>query len=213
MVNYGRELRMRADIRKKGKVEKAMEFVERMKKVQEEVGVALKKSQKDMKRQVDKGRKESEDWKKEDRVLLSTKDLVFKEQLARKLVNQYVGLYTIEEVVSTNAVKLQLLISMRIHLVVNVSQIIQYKEQVEGQKKEEVKPIKVEGVEECEVEKILNKRKIRGVDRYLVKWKGFITESDMWKKKKDLENMKKLIDEFEERLRMEVRRVEEVNQK
>jgi len=37
MVNYGRELRMEADIRKKGKVEKAMEFVERIKKVQEEM--------------------------------------------------------------------------------------------------------------------------------------------------------------------------------
>ena len=33
MVNYRRELRMGADIRKKGKVEKAMEFAERMKKV------------------------------------------------------------------------------------------------------------------------------------------------------------------------------------
>ena len=33
MVNYDRELRMRVDIRKKGKVEKAMEFVERMKKM------------------------------------------------------------------------------------------------------------------------------------------------------------------------------------
>jgi len=33
MVNYGRELRIGVDIRKKGKVEKAMEFVERMKKV------------------------------------------------------------------------------------------------------------------------------------------------------------------------------------
>jgi len=36
---------------------------------------------------VDKGRRESEDWKKRDRVLLSTKDLVFKERLARKLVD------------------------------------------------------------------------------------------------------------------------------
>jgi len=36
MANYGRELRMGGDIRKKEKVEKAMEFVERMKKVQEE---------------------------------------------------------------------------------------------------------------------------------------------------------------------------------
>jgi len=43
MANYGRELRMGGDIRKKGKVEKATEFVERMKKVYKETGVALKK--------------------------------------------------------------------------------------------------------------------------------------------------------------------------
>ena len=74
-----------------------------------------------MKRQADKGRKETKDWKKEDRVLLSTKDLVFKERPVRKLVDRYVGPYTIEEVVSTNTVKLWLPISMRIHLVVNIS--------------------------------------------------------------------------------------------
>jgi len=37
---------------------------------------------------------------------------------------------------------------MRIHLVVNVSQIVRYKEQVKGQKREEGKPVEVEGVEE-----------------------------------------------------------------
>ena len=121
MANYGRELRMGGDIRKRGKVEKVTEFVERMKKVHEEAGVALKKAQKDMKRQVDRGRKKTKDWKKRDKVLLSTKDLVFKERPARKLVNQYVGPYKIEEVVSTNTVKLQLPTSMKIHLVVNVS--------------------------------------------------------------------------------------------
>ena len=47
-----------------------------------------------------------EDWKKEDRVMLSTKDLVFKEKSARKLVDRYIGPYVIEEVVSTNTVKL-----------------------------------------------------------------------------------------------------------
>jgi len=50
MANYRRELRMGGDIRKKGKVEKATKFVKRMKKVQEEVGAALKKAQEDMKR-------------------------------------------------------------------------------------------------------------------------------------------------------------------
>jgi len=50
MENYGRELRMEGNIRKRGKVEKVIEFVERMKKVHEEAGAALKKAQEDMKR-------------------------------------------------------------------------------------------------------------------------------------------------------------------
>jgi len=87
IANYSRELRMRGDIRKKEKVEKAMEFVERMKKIYKETRIALKKTQEDMKRQADSRRKENENWKKEDRVLLSTKDLVFKKRLTRKLVN------------------------------------------------------------------------------------------------------------------------------
>ena len=84
------------------------------------------------------------------------------------MTERYIGPYMVEEVVSTNAVKLQLPSSMRIYPVVNVSRIVWYKEQVKGQKKEEEKPIEVEGVEEWEVEKILNKRKIRGVEKYLV---------------------------------------------
>ena len=50
MVNYGREMRMEGNIRKKGKVEKAGEFVERIKRIHEEAGAALKKVQEDMKR-------------------------------------------------------------------------------------------------------------------------------------------------------------------
>ena len=64
--------------------------------------------------------------------MLSTKDLIFKEWLAKKLVDWYVGPYIINEVVSTNAVKLWLPTSMRIHLVINVSQVVWYKKQVEG---------------------------------------------------------------------------------
>ena len=210
MANYGRELRMEGDIRRRGKVEKAMEFVERMKKVHEEAGAALKKVQEDMKRQANRGRRETEDWKREDRVLLSTKDLVFKEKLARKLVDQYMGPYTIEKVVSTNAVKLRLPTSMRIHLVVNVSCIIQYKEQVEEQKKEEGKPIEIEGVKEWEIEKILNKRKIRGVDKYLVRWKGFTVEHDTWERKEELENAREMVEEFKGRMNAEVRRQEKL---
>ena len=87
MANYGREMRMGGNIRKREKIEKVMEFVKRIKKVYEEAGAALKKVQEDMKKQADRGRKETEDWKKGNRVMLSTKDLVFKERLARKLVD------------------------------------------------------------------------------------------------------------------------------
>jgi len=66
MVNYGKELRMGRDIRRKGKVESATEFVERMKKVHEEVEAALKKTQEEMKRYVDRRRKKTENWEKRD---------------------------------------------------------------------------------------------------------------------------------------------------
>ena len=54
-------------------------------------------------------------------MLLSMKDLVFKERLMKKLVDQYIGLYIIDKVVFTNAIKLQLPTLIKIHLVVNVS--------------------------------------------------------------------------------------------
>jgi len=196
MANYEKEVRMGGNIRKKGKVESATEFVERMKKVHEKVETALKKTQKEMKRYADRSRKKMEKWKKGDRVLLSTKDLVFKKRLVRKLIERYIGPYAIEEVVSTNVVKLRLPSLMRIHPVVNVSQIVWYKEQVRGQKKEEEKPVEVKKVKEWEVEKVLNKKKMRGVEKYLVQWRGFTAEGDTWEKRENLKNMKELIEEF-----------------
>jgi len=47
----------------------------------------LKKVQEEMKRQADREQKEVEEWKKRDRVMLSIKDLVFKERPAKKLVD------------------------------------------------------------------------------------------------------------------------------
>jgi len=53
MANYSRELRMGGDIRRKEKVKKATEFMEKLKRVQEEVGAALKRMQEEMKRYAD----------------------------------------------------------------------------------------------------------------------------------------------------------------
>jgi len=53
--------------------------------------------------------------------MLSINDLLFKERLAKKLMEKYMDLYIIEEVVFTNAVKIRLPTSMRIHLVVKIN--------------------------------------------------------------------------------------------
>ena len=59
MTNYGRELRMGINLRRKGKMEKMTEFVKRMRKVQEEAGTALVRAQEEMKNQVNRRRKET----------------------------------------------------------------------------------------------------------------------------------------------------------
>jgi len=89
--------------------------------------------------------------------MLSSKDLIFKERPVKKLTERYVGLYVIEEVVSKNVVKLKLPSFIRIHLVVNFSRVVRYRELVKEQRVEELKLVDVNKVEEWEVEKILNK--------------------------------------------------------
>ena len=68
-----------------------------------------------------------------------------------------------------------------------------------------MKPVEIKRVEEWKVEKILNKRKVKEVVKYLVWWKGFMVEHDMWEREEDLENVKEVVAEFEERLNTEVR--------
>ena len=86
--------------------------------------MVLRKAQKEIKWQANKRRKEVEEWKRGDKIMLSTKNLMFKKRLARKLVDWYVSLYIIDKIVFTNAIKLWLLTSMRVYLVVNVSLVV-----------------------------------------------------------------------------------------
>jgi len=81
---------------------------------------------------------------------------------------------------------------------------------VEGQKKEEGKPMEVEGVEEWEVEKNLNKKKIRGVEKYLVRWKRFTAEGDTWERRENLKNAEEALADFEGK--MEIRKQEKIEE-
>jgi len=169
-VNYGQDPRMGFEGRRKGKYEAAGKFVEKMKKIQKEAKAALGKAQQEMKKFADRKQGEGEEYKVGDLVLLSTKDLKWqmKGRRSEKLTERFVGLYKIKGIISSNAVELELPKSIRIHPVVNVSRVCLYKPQVEGQKKIPPKLVIIEGEEEFEVERILNKRTVWGREKFLV---------------------------------------------
>ena len=123
-VNYGRKPRIGFNIRKKRKYVKVEEFVKEMKDRHEEAKVALVKSQEEIKRYVDRNRKEIEKYKVGDKVLISTKNFLM--ELMKKLMEKYIRPYVAKKIISENVVKLELPVSLKIHLVVDVRRIVKY---------------------------------------------------------------------------------------
>ena len=82
------------DIRKKGKNEKVKEFVKEMKERHEEARAVLVKSQEKIKRQVDRDRKEAEEYRVGDKVLISTKDFSTElmKRVMKKLTEKFIRL-------------------------------------------------------------------------------------------------------------------------
>ena len=128
--NYRKEPRIGFEIRKKEKHVKVEKFVKEIKSIHKKAKATLKKSQEKMKKYVDRNRKEVVEYKVGDKVLLSTKDLMWqmRNSETKKLTEKFVELYKIKKIISENAVELELLVSMKIHLVVNMSRIVLYQE-------------------------------------------------------------------------------------
>jgi len=149
-ANYGQDPRMGFEERKKGKYAGAEKFIEKIKEIQEEAKVALGKAQENMKKYIDRKRGEADNYKVEDLVMLSTKDLKYQmvRRRTEKLMERFVGPYKIKKIISSNAVELELPSTIKIHPVVNVSRIRRYVGQVEGQRKEQPAPVIIKGEEE-----------------------------------------------------------------
>ena len=120
----------------------------------------LRKAQEEIKKYVDRKRAEVNNYKVEDLVILSTKDLKYQmvRRRTEKLIERFIGPYKIKKIVSLNAVELELPSTIKIHPEVNVSRIKQYIGQVKGQRKEQLALVIIKGEEEWEVKRILNKQ-------------------------------------------------------
>jgi len=163
-----------------------------------------------MKRQVDRSRKEAEEYRVGDKVLISTKDfsMELRKRAMKKLTEKFIGPYVVKKIVSENVVELELPAVLRIHPVVNVRRVVKYKEQVERQKKIPPPPVKVASEKEYEVEEILDRQEKRGKTKYLVKWKGYTAEENTWEGLENLKNVGRKIEEFEKgRFEEEIQRI------
>ena len=124
-ANYGQDPKMGFEGRRKGKYEAMEKFVEKMRKIQEKAKAALEKVQEEMKKFANRKRREEEEYRVGDLVLLSTKNLKWqmKGRRSKKLTEHFVGPYKVKGIISSNAIELELPKSIKIHPVVNVSRV------------------------------------------------------------------------------------------
>ena len=133
-----------------------------------------------MKRQVNRSRKETEEYRVGDKVLISIKDfsMEFMKRETKKLMEKFIRPYVVRKIVSQNVVELKLPALLRIHLIVNVRRIVKYREQVEEQKKIPLPSVEIASEKEYKVENFLDRQERRGKMKYLVKWKGYMAEEN-----------------------------------
>ena len=133
---------------------------------------------------MNRNRKKVMEYKVEDKMLLSTKDLMWqiKNRKIKKLMEKFIRLYKIKKIILENMVELKLLALMKIYPVVNVSRIVIYQKQVEGQKKIPSPSVEINREKDYKVEKILNRRDVKRKPKYLVRQKKYIQQKKIYKR-------------------------------
>ena len=119
----------------------------------------------------------------------------------KKLNYKWLGPYTINQVISHNAYRLKLPASFgQVHPVFSVTLLRPYDDDPITECQEcHLPPLPLiicDGVEEYEVEKILDSRIFCGKVEYLVCWKGYGVEEDEWQPSRDIQGSKQLVTEF-----------------
>jgi hypothetical protein len=117
-----------------------------------------------------------------------------------KLDARKLGPFKIVEQVNPVAFRLALPASMRIHPVFHVS-LLQphHANSIAGRVEPPPPPVVIDGAEEYEVEEILDSRIRRGVQQYLVKWKGYSQADNTWQSADDVSNSQDLVDAYRAR--------------
>uniref|UniRef100_A0A803K5R9 Gypsy retrotransposon integrase-like protein 1 n=1 Tax=Xenopus tropicalis TaxID=8364 RepID=A0A803K5R9_XENTR len=140
----------------------------------------LREAQRNYKGYADKRRRKSPEFKLGDLVWLSTRNLRLSCP-SKKLGQRFMGPFPILEQINSVTFKLKLPTNLRIHPVFHVSLLKKVVENpFPGRIGAPPEPVTVQGVEEFEVQAILDSRYRRGRLQYLVQWKGYTPEDNSW---------------------------------
>ena len=132
-----------------------------------------------------------------DQVWLSTDNLRLP-CASRKLLERWLGPYSITKLVGTNTIELCLPCSMRIHPVINISRVKPYRERLPGQPVTAPGPSNVmeDREEEYEVEYIVDSHYKGKRVEYLIHWKGWSETDQTWEPASHLDNTPDAVCEF-----------------
>jgi chemotaxis protein CheY-P-specific phosphatase CheC len=130
--------------------------------------------------------------------LLSTN--IRTERPSKKLDWKRLGPFPITKRIGTQAYKLQLPKSMRIHPVFHVSLLEPYKtSSIPNRTRPPPPPITIDSQQEFEVDQILNSKYEGKQLKYLIKWKGCPISDNSWEPDHFLKNCRELVKAFHDR--------------
>ena len=138
-------------------------------------------------------------FQKGDRVWLRSVNIRTERQ-SRKLDWKRLGPFTIIERIGTQAYRLELPKSMKIHPVFHVILLEPYKQSdIPGRTHELPPPVIIDGEVEYEVEDILDVKISRRRLLYLVKWKDYPDSENSWEPAINVKNTPQLVERFHTR--------------
>lgn len=135
-----------------------------------------------------------------DRLWVKTSHFIpdyLRRSVSKKLLPEYVGPYTVTKVLNYYAYELDFPPSVRINNRINRSYLKLYKEPTIKPQSAIPLPDVIKGHFEYEVEDIIDSKvDDNGVEKFLVRWKGFGAAHDTWEPEKNLANSRELLDAF-----------------
>jgi hypothetical protein len=222
---YGQEARMPLDLAlaaltKVADNPTAAEATARWRRALQDAFGNSARQQKRQKKYADRDRRELT-FKVGDRVLLATENLkmIGEKKRARKFSERFIGPYRVVRVANPNAYELELPATLKIHPVINISHLKEYRDgtaafpdRPQPVTRPEPEALDDNGTPAWEVRRLLDHRTaargLRRVDQYLVEWVGYPITEATWEPIENLTGAIDLVSEFNREQNITLCRIE-----